>query len=142
MTTSDRTPAWPVAVPPRVLAAVGLVAIALALLPALRAETRLRDAQDALPVDPAAALDRAAAAEDGVTFERGRLVRVEALARLGRPREAERLALRTLRHVPDDALLLRWVYATRLEQGRRRAARLTLDRIGTRDPMWALGLGR
>ncbi|MGE4426187.1 MAG: hypothetical protein AB7G37_07035 [Solirubrobacteraceae bacterium] len=127
---------------PRIAAAVALVLVALALLPSLRAESRLRDAEDRIASDPVGALERATNAENAVTFERTRLARVEALSRAGRHRDAERLALRTLREVPDDAVLMRWVYATRQAQGRESAARTTLDRIARRDPMWALGLGR
>ncbi|WP_320671661.1 hypothetical protein [Patulibacter defluvii] len=137
------TPSRPAfAVPVHLVVAVGLLALAIALLPALRREQHLDRGQRALADDPGRALREARAAEGPATLQRARELQVAADVDLGRLADAERVLRVMQRRTPEDQMLLRGLFTVQLGRGHRVAARRTFRRLQQVDPRYTVGLGK
>jgi hypothetical protein len=125
----------------RVLLAVVLLVAAVALLPALRDEHRLQDADRALTSDPVAAERDAAASLGTATRSRATATVIAAMVRSGRLAAAEELAAREFAAHPDDALAGRRLDQVQRLRFRDGPARRTLRRLRPLDPRFVAGTG-
>lgn len=123
------------------LVVVVLLVAAAALVPAYVHERRLSRAQDALASSPARALTESVGADFATTGPRLATLRVAALVRLGRLREAEALAQGRLDRDRDDPIAARLLLQVQLLRRRTAAAAHTREILRRLDPKYAAGTG-
>lgn len=125
----------------RIVLAVGLLVVAVGLVPALRDERRLQSADRSLPTDPLSAERDAVASFGPATRSRATATVVAAMVRSGRLAAAEELAAREFSAHPEDALAGRRLYQVQRLRFRDAPARETLRRLRPLDPRFVAGTG-